>query len=43
VQGQPPCAISLSGTATLQTDQIVIPWTGSTCLGPVGGTETVKR
>jgi hypothetical protein len=43
VQGQPPCAISLSGTATLQTDQIVIPWTGSTCLGPVSGTETVKR
>jgi hypothetical protein len=26
VPGQPPCVISLSGTATLQTDRITIPW-----------------
>jgi hypothetical protein len=43
VQGMPPCAISLSGTAVLETDQIRIPYTGMTCLGPVSGTEIVKR
>ncbi len=43
VQGQPPCAIVLSGTATLQTDRITIPWSGTACGTPVGGTETVKR
>lgn len=43
VQGQPPCNISLSGSATLQTDRITIPWSGTACGTPVGGTETVKR
>ena len=43
VQGMPPCEIKLSGTATLQTDRIVIPYSGSTCLGDVDGTETVKK
>jgi hypothetical protein len=43
VQGQPPCAISLSGTAKLETDRIIIPWSGTACGTPVSGTETVKR
>ena len=41
--GQPPCAISLSGVATLEADKIRIPYSGTTCLGPVSGTETLKR
>ena len=41
--GQATCAISLSGTATLQTDRITIPWTGTVCGTPLSGTETVKR
>jgi hypothetical protein len=43
VPGQPACAINLTGTATLQTDRITIPWSGTACGTPVGGTETVKR
>jgi hypothetical protein len=43
VAGLPPCAISLSGVATLETDKIRIPYSGTTCLGPVSGTEIVKR
>ena len=43
VEGMPPCNISLSGTATLQSDRITIPYAGTTCLGAVSGTETVKR
>lgn len=43
VAGQPPCAIALSGTATLEADRIRIPYTGTTCLGSVSGTEIVKR
>ena len=37
------CAISLSGTATITDTQISIPFSGSTCLGPVSGTETLKK
>ena len=43
IQGQPPCAINLSGTATLQTDRITIPWSGTACGTAVGGTETIKK
>lgn len=43
VPNMPPCEIKLTGTATLQTDRIVIPYSGTTCLGEVSGTETVKR
>ena len=43
VPGQPACAINLSGTATLQTDRITIPWSGTACGTLVGGTETIKR
>ncbi|HXT70309.1 MAG TPA: hypothetical protein VN700_11170 [Vicinamibacterales bacterium] len=37
------CAISLSGVATLETDKIRIPYSGTTCMGPVSGTEVVRR
>ena len=40
----PPCAIALSGTATLETNnRIRIPYSGTTCLGPVSGTEVITR
>lgn len=41
--GMPTCAISLAGTATLETDQIRIPYSGTTCLGAVSGTEIIKK
>jgi hypothetical protein len=37
------CAINLQGTASLGTDSINIPYTGTTCMGPVSGTESLKR
>ena len=37
------CPITLSGTATLTATQIQIPFSGSTCLGPVSGTELLNR
>ncbi len=37
------CAISLSGTATLEGDQIRIPYTGTTCQMPVSGTEILRK
>ena len=44
IPGLPPCAISLSGTATLETSsRIRIPYSGTTCLGPVSGTEVIQR
>lgn len=43
VPGLPGCPINLSGVATLETDRIRIPYSGTTCMGPVSGTEVVKR
>jgi len=37
------CPISLSGTAQLAGDTITVPFTGTTCLGPISGTETMKK
>lgn len=37
------CPITLSGTAQLVGDTIQVPYTGTTCLGPVSGTETLKK
>jgi hypothetical protein len=41
--GLTSCAISLTGTASLGTDSIMIPYKGTTCLGPVEGIETMKK
>jgi hypothetical protein len=41
--GLTSCAISLSGTATIGTDSITIPYGGTTCLGKVEGIETMKK
>ena len=37
------CAILLSGTAELGVDSIRVPYSGTTCLGPVSGVEILKR
>jgi hypothetical protein len=37
------CAITLTGTATLSTDSIIVPYSGNTCLGKVNGIETLKK
>ncbi len=41
--GLTSCAISLTGTATLGTDSITVPYSGTTCLGNVSGIETLKK
>ncbi len=37
------CAISLTGTAVVETNQVRVPYTGSSCFGNVSGTEILKR
>jgi hypothetical protein len=39
----PSCAITLDGTAELGVDEIRIPYSGNTCLGPVSGVQTMTR
>jgi hypothetical protein len=41
--GLTSCAITLTGTATLGTDSISVPYAGDTCLGKVSGIETLKK
>jgi len=41
--GFPNCEVKLAGTATLAGDTISIPYSGTTCLGAVGGTEILKK
>jgi len=41
--GLPSCAMDLTGTATLSTDSIIVPYEGTTCLGKVQGIETLKK
>lgn len=41
--GLTSCAITLTGTATLSTDSIIVPYSGNTCLGKVNGIETLKK
>ena len=43
VPGLASCPISLSGTAELLVDSIRIPYSGTTCLGPVSGIETLRK
>ncbi len=37
------CAVTMSGTASLGTDSISVPYSGDTCLGKVSGIETLKK
>ena len=37
------CPFSLSGTGTIEGDVIRVPYSGTTCLGPVSGTQTLQR
>ncbi len=42
--GIPSCAFSLTGTGTIVDDHtLTVPYNGSTCLGPVQGTETLRK
>ncbi len=41
--GFPNCEVKLAGTAALAGDTISIPYAGTTCLGPVSGTEILKK
>jgi hypothetical protein len=41
--GSVACAISLSGTAVIETNQVRVPYTGTSCFGNVSGTEILKR
>jgi hypothetical protein len=41
--GLTSCAITLTGTATIGTDSITVPYDGATCLGKVSGIETLKK
>ena len=44
IPGVPGCAFSLEGTGTIVDNrEITIPYTGTTCLGPVSGVETLRR
>ena len=41
--GDISCAISISGTAVVETNQVRVPYTGTSCFGNVSGTEILKR
>ena len=43
VPGLASCPIALTGTAELLVDSIRVPYSGTTCLGPVSGVETLRR
>ena len=41
--GQATCQVVLTGTAELGVDSIRIPYSGTTCLGPVSGVEILNK
>ena len=41
--GNVSCPISLTGTATFDGTQFRVPYTGTTCNGPVSGTEILRK
>jgi len=41
--GVAACEVSLTGTATFYGDMIRIPYSGTTCVGSVSGTEVLQR
>jgi hypothetical protein len=43
-KGEATCPFSLTGTGTFQgTSNIVVNYAGTSCNGPVSGSETIKR
>jgi hypothetical protein len=42
-EGLPPCSFSLSSTATIDGDTLTVPYTGTTCLGPISGTQVLRK
>jgi hypothetical protein len=43
-QGSMTCTFNMTGTGTFQgTSNILVNYAGTTCLGPVSGSETIKR
>lgn len=40
---QSPCPITLTGTAELGTNSIRVPYSGSTCMGPVSGVQILNK
>lgn len=43
-QGTTTCPFSMTGTGTFQgTSNIVVNYAGTSCIGPVSGSETIKR
>ena len=43
IPNQSDCPFSLSGVATLNGDTITMPYSGSTCMGGISGTETLTK
>ena len=41
--GLTSCSITIGGSATVGTDSISIPYSGTTCLGPVSGIESIRK
>lgn len=41
--GFPPCPFSLTGTATLEGENLRVQYSGTTCFGPISGTEVLRR
>ncbi len=41
--GLASCPFSITGNGTMEGDVIRVPYTGTTCLGPVSGTQTIAR
>jgi hypothetical protein len=43
VPNLPSCPITLTGTAEIGGDSIRVPYSGTTCLGPVSGVEVLRK
>ena len=41
--GLPSCNIALNGTAEIGVDSVRVPYSGTTCVGPVSGTEILRK
>ncbi len=41
--GVSACQITLTGTAEILVDSVRVPYSGTTCLGPVSGVEVLRR